>query len=102
MKKIIGLSILALTLSVQPALAATKQELAMCESIGDLAFVLMDARQQGLDKYAFLNHPDSTPVSMALTERAWDEAIVDDVYRAQTAKAFENKMVANCLQSLSI
>lgn len=101
--KLIKATAIALGMAIScSALAATNEQITLCDGIGDLAFTLMDARQQELDKMVFLNHPATTAMSAALIERAWQEPLVPDYQRATRSKEFSKEIRQNCLRSISI
>lgn len=99
---VVGVGLTALGLHMQQAQGATAEQIEYCDAIGGVAFTLMDARQQGLDKEMFLNHPSTNAMSAAIIERAWQEPFVEPVDIPQRAKSFEKEIKQNCLRSISI
>lgn len=96
------ISAIGVLLIASSAHAATNEQITLCDGISDLAFTLMDARQQELDKNVFLNHPSTTAISAALIERTWQEPLVPDHERASRSKSYSKEIRQNCLRSISI
>lgn len=104
-KKIIsavGVGLTVLGLYMQQAHGATDDQIEYCDAIGGLAFTLMNAHQQGLDKEMFLNHPATTAMSAALIERAWQEPFVEAGEIENRSLDFQNEIKQKCLVSISI
>lgn len=95
---------LALAVAIMSTFAhgATKEELAVCDSKYDVAFTVMNGRQNLVKKEAFLNVPETTKWAAGMIQRAYsmEEVPVSEI--AYAVRDFADSEKNRCLTELAI
>lgn len=93
---------LASIVNINIANAASKEEIIVCDAKHELAFDIMNGRQNLVKKEVFLNDPSTTPDAAAIIYRAYAKPEVPVHEIAYEVRDFAKEERDRCMKKLAI
>lgn len=93
---------LASVINMNVAQASSKEQIALCDAIHEVAFNIMNGRQNLMKKENFVNHPSTTPEIVPMINRAYVEPEVPVHEIAYVVRDFAKAERDRCMAKIAI